>query len=105
MKISVVFVFLLSVLASVAHADDTLRDVYIKSIQTGWGGEGIYFEIVGTKRVEGCAEATVFIADSPMLDRILSIGLSAQQTKTDVDFRISGCHGNGMRGVAIAIGD
>lgn len=78
--------------------------VTLKYIETGWGGEGVYFGTIEETIVEGCVSPVIRInSDHAMFDTIVSTALSAYHTKSKVVFRISGCIGGQMKGIAIAL--
>jgi hypothetical protein len=87
-------------------ADSSTPPLTIKRIETGWGSEGVYITSNEETVVEGCTSSRIRIdSNHLMLDYIVSIALSAYHTKSKVQFRISGCSGSSMNGVAIAIVD
>lgn len=92
-------------IAPIAFADTDSEDITIKSIATGWGREAIYIspnENVSLK--EGCSQRVYAIAASnPWIDKMLSIALSAQQTRSKIRLRLSGCSGSRMNVTAITI--
>ncbi len=96
-------VLLLLVYSSFSFADATLPKQVIDGMQTGWGGEGVYFYFGGGEIVEGCTHSGVIVQEGPMSDKILSMALSAYHTGKPVQFRISGCFGGWMNGIAVSI--
>lgn len=102
MKI-LVFIFL-SFISPFIFADSSLPPQKITRIDTGWGSEGIYFSFKDAHQIAGCSGTRVVIPrDHLMLKEILSITLSAFHTGKKVVFRTSGCFGNNIKGVAVAI--
>jgi hypothetical protein len=87
-------------------ADTSTPPLTIKRIETGWGSEGLYIQSNEGAVVEGCTSTTIRInSNHLMFDHIVSIALSAYHTKSKVQFRVSGCLGSSMKGVAIAVLD
>ncbi len=85
-------------------ADTSLPSSKITKIATGWSSGGLYFSLEGSIRAEGGHNAGVRIPSShPMLNEILALALSAYHANKPVVFRISGCIGNDMKGLAIDI--
>lgn len=107
MKLSGVILLLILCLNSLnAFADSNTPPLTISRIGTGWGSEGIYISSNEGSMVEGCGTASLRIDSAHvMLDKILSIALSAYHAKSKVEFRVSGCVGNRMNVIAIAILD
>jgi len=89
-------------LAASALADNTLPQQRLSRVSTDWGGQGIWLDFEPpAQNVEGCTSGRVFIAEGPMLERILSIALAAFSQDRPVEIRVSGCEGAHMRGIAI----
>lgn len=107
MKIKILVVFLfLSLFASgnVVFADASTSPLTLAKIETGWGGEGIYFTTIEKKIIESCSGARFRLdKTNPMLKEILSIALSAYHSRSKVIFRVSGCGGNDMNVIAIGV--
>lgn len=100
MKLRIFFLFLLFY-STFVQADDNTPSQVITGIQTGWGGEGVYYFFEGGPVLEGCVHAGVVVLEGPMSDKILSVALSAYHGNKPVKFRISGCFEGWMKGIAI----
>jgi len=97
-------ILLFLIFPALVLADASTPPLTIKKIETGWGSEGIYISTNEGIKVEGCSSAVLRInSNHVMLDKILSIALSAYHTKSKVQFRVSGCTGDQMNLIAIAI--
>jgi hypothetical protein len=89
---------------TILNADANLPASTIKNIATGWGGEGLFLSINNSTVVEECVNPRIYVSPTnTMYNEILSIALSSFHASTNVVFRISGCRGENMNGIAISI--
>ena len=90
-------------------ADTSTPPVTLKYIETGWGGEAVFFGTVEDIIVEGCANPIIRVDSNHIIfNTIVSIGLSAYHADSKVIFRVAGCSGSGnawMNAIAIKIVD
>ena len=98
-----VFFLLALACSGFAQADDTTPSQLITGIQTGWGGEGVYYFFEGGPVLEGCVHSGVVIREGAMSGKILSVALSAYHANKPVTFRVSGCFEGWMNGIAIGL--
>lgn len=83
----------LSFATTVSAAEVSLPVQTISSIQTGWGGEGIYLQLREGIRASGCNSGMYLIhkQNNPMYYELLSISLSAYHAKSKVILRVTNC--------------
>ena len=106
MKIFKILCFVLMMVSSlIASADESSTPDTIKSIQTGWGGEGIYITTDSQQLLDGCTNNVFYVnaRNVAMVKEILTVALSAFHARSKVIFRVSGCEHGRMRTIAIAI--
>lgn len=102
----IIYIFSLFIVAQSTFADSSTTTLTIKNIETGWSSEGVYIRTNEEIMLEGCTSSTLRVnSDHLMLDKILSIALSAFHTKSKVTFRVSGCTGTTLNAVAISVLD
>ena len=90
--------------SSVTFADVSTPELTIKKIQTAWNTSGVYFETVENQIFEGCSKAQFYLnPNDSMFDQDFSLLLSALHTKSRVILRISGCSGNDMKVIGVAV--
>ena len=105
MRYLILVIVLMMSLTSV-YGDTSTPPQTIKVISTGWGSEGIYITTHEGGIVEGCEFARFRLNNDHLyFDKVLSMALSAFHAKSKVVFRVSGCTGNDMKLIAIAIID
>jgi hypothetical protein len=101
--------FIILVLISVipkAIADASTPAMTIKIIQTGWHNDAVYVNTNEEKIVEGCHSARLILdIRSSMFDQDFALLMSAYHAKSHVVFRVSGCAGNDMRIIGVALVD
>ncbi len=94
--------FTLSMIGTVL-AENTLPPQLIFSIDTLANGKGVLISFDEGEKLEGCNSSNVFIAESQVLDRTLSIALSAYFANQKIQFNISGCAEEAMQGIALSL--
>lgn len=96
MKTTKVILFIAAfLLGPVALAGTSVNGVTIRSIATGWGGEGIYITInEAVPAVEGCQDPRyVLLPDAPLFKENVSFALSAFHSQSKVNIYVIGCFG------------
>jgi len=88
-----------------SFADATLPAQKITAIDTAWDGQGVMFSFREGAQLEGCNSNKVLIKSGPLLDGILSIGMSAHFASRKVQFKVQGCSDGMMLGKAISLSD
>jgi len=90
-------------LSSTSMAAVTLPAQQIFGVDTLANGKGVIISFDGGEKLEGCNSSNVFIAESPVLDRTLSIALSAFYANQKIQFNVSGCAEGGMNASALSL--
>jgi len=93
----------ISLSASLAQASITLPPQKIFAIDTAHHGKGVLFSFKDGEQLEGCNSPNVFVPESPVLDRTLSIALSAYYANLNIQFNVQGCAEGAMQATALAI--
>ncbi len=88
-----------------SFADATLPAQKITAIDTAWDAQGVMFSFREGAQLEGCNSNKVLIKNGPLLDGILSIGMSAHFASRKVQFKVQGCSDGMMLGKAISLSD
>jgi len=104
-KMSLWMASILTTISAMSFADATLPAQKITAIDTDWNSQGVIFSFRDGVKLEGCNSNQVLIENGPLLDGILSIGLSAHFANRKVQIRVAGCSNDKMLGKAISLSD
>jgi len=104
-KMSLWMASILTTISTMSFADATLPAQKITAIDTDWNSQGVIFTFRDGVKLEGCNSNQVLIENGPLLDGILSIGLSAHFANRKVQIRVAGCAQDKMLGKAISLSD
>lgn len=74
-----------------ATAGQSINNLQVKYIATGWTAEGIYVETVEVNTIPGCGPRYMISPTNPMLTQMMTLLLSAYHTKSKVDLYVDGC--------------
>ena len=97
-------VSLLSLITFFSEADSSSQPLEIKRIERGWGADAILITPDIQQQLEGCSGNRFRLEkNSSMFDQDFSLLLSAYHAKSRVVLRVSGCVGNEMNVIAVAL--
>ena len=87
-----------------ANADVSTQPMTIKVIETGWSAEAIYVSTNEGYELESCGSARLRLDEaSNMFEQDFALLMSAFHTQTKVVFRVSGCSGDDINIIAVAL--
>lgn len=97
---------LLPLIAFISNADSSSQPIKIERIESGWGADAILITPDESQQLESCPGYRFRLEKaSSMFEQDFSLLLSAYHVKSNVVFRVSGCVGNEMNVIAVALVD